>query len=250
MVDIRIGSNRTQCPTSVKTPAPGRKILVIDDEPDVTELIDYKLKNEGFEVRVSNNPLQILGLVKEFLPDLIILDIMMPELNGIQLCKMIRSNSDFESIPIIFLTAKGDSPNRVKGLEAGADDYITKPFNTIELILRIRSIFKRVSGRSEKTPAEISIGGVCINPDSHTVKVDGREVILTATEFRLIHILMSRCGKVHTRESLLTHVWNYNADVETRTVDTHVRRLREKLEPKGDIIKTVRGVGYTIPSES
>jgi two-component system phosphate regulon response regulator PhoB len=250
MVDIRISSNRTQNTTSVKTPPSGRKILVIDDEPDVTELIEYKLKNEGFEVRISNNPLQILGAIKEFLPDLIILDIMMPELSGIQLCKMIRSNSDFESIPIIFLTAKGDSPDRVKGLEAGADDYITKPFNTIELILRIRSIFKRVAGRSEKAPAEISIRGVCINPDSHTVKVDGREVILTATEFRLINILMSRCGKVHTRESLLTHVWNYNADVETRTVDTHVRRLREKLEPKGDIIKTVRGVGYTIPSES
>ncbi|MCG8528772.1 MAG: response regulator transcription factor [Opitutales bacterium] len=224
----------------------GKKILVIDDEPDVTDLIEYKLKGEGFSVRVSNNPAQILGEIKDFFPDLIILDIMMPELDGLQVCRMIRSNASLQSIPIIFLTAKGEQEDRIEGLEAGADDYLGKPFNTRELILRIQSIFKRITEAEDKKNSTLSVGGITVDTDRHRITVDGNDVTLTATEFRLIHLLMSRIGKVLSREELLSHVWNYSADVETRTVDTHIRRLREKLETKGDIIKTVRGVGYKI----
>jgi len=228
----------------------GKKILVIDDEPDVLELIEYKLKSEGFSIRTSSNPAQILGEIKDFLPDLIVLDIMMPELDGLQVCRMIRSNASLQSIPIIFLTAKGELENRIEGLEAGADDYLSKPFNTRELILRIRSIFKRISDAEEKKPSMLSVDGITVDTDRHRITVEGKDVTLTATEFRLIHLMMSRIGKVLSREELLSHVWNYSADVETRTVDTHIRRLREKLEGKGDIIKTIRGVGYKIVDTS
>ena len=224
----------------------GKKILVIDDEPDVTELLEYKLKAEGFSVRTSNNPALILGEVKDFLPDLIILDIMMPELDGLQVCRMIRSNASLEKIPVIFLTAKGEMENRIEGLEAGADDYLSKPFNTRELTLRINSIFKRIGDGDERKSSMINIGSIAIDIERHRVTLAGKDLTLTATEFRLLHLLMSRIGKVLSREELLTHVWNYSADVETRTVDTHIRRLREKLGEEGDIIKTVRGVGYKV----
>lgn len=224
----------------------GKKILVIDDEPDVTELIEYKLSNEGFDVRTSNNPLQVITELKEYLPDLIILDIMMPELDGLQVCRMIRSNSALKHIPIIFLTARGEIEHRVEGLEAGADDYLGKPFNTRELILRINSIFKRINDATEQKPVTLSVGNITIDIERHRITIAGEDVTLTATEFRLLHLLMSRIGKVLSRDELLSHVWNYNADVETRTVDTHIRRLREKLESEGEMIKTVRGVGYKI----
>lgn len=223
-----------------------KKILVIDDEPDVTELLEYKLTREGFSVRASNNPALILGEVKDFLPDLIILDIMMPELNGLQICRMIRSNASLEKIPIIFLTAKSEMEDRIEGLEAGADDYLSKPFNTRELVLRIKSIFKRITEADNKKSANLSMGNVIIDTERHRTTVRGNDVTLTATEFRLLHLLMSRIGKVLSREELLTHVWNYSANVETRTVDTHIRRLREKLDLDGNMIKTVRGVGYKI----
>lgn len=223
-----------------------KRILVIDDEPDVTELLEYKLKSEGFNVRTSNNPAQIIGELKDYLPDLIILDIMMPELDGIQICRMIRSNASLEQIPIIFLTAKGEMDDRVDGLEAGADDYLCKPFNTRELVLRIKSILKRVSEGDDKKSPIISVGNIIIDTDRHRITVRGNDVTLTATEFRLLHLLVSRIGKVLPRNELLSHVWNYNADVETRTVDTHIRRLREKLDLDGHMIKTVRGVGYKI----
>lgn len=224
----------------------GNKILVIDDEPDVTDLLEYKLKSEGFSVRTSNNPALILGEVKDFLPDLIVLDIMMPELDGLQVCRMIRSNASLERIPIIFLTAKGEMEDRVEGLEAGADDYLSKPFNTRELVLRIHSIFKRIGDGDERKSSTLSVGGITIDIERHRVTIRGEDLTLTATEFRLLHLLMSRIGKVLSRDELLSHVWNYSADVETRTVDTHIRRLREKLGSEGDIIKTVRGVGYKI----
>lgn len=230
----------------------GKKILVIDDEPDVTDLLDYKLSNEGFSVRTSNHPTQIVGELIDFLPDLIILDIMMPELDGLQVCRMIRSNASLEKIPVIFLTAKGEMEDRVEGLEAGADDYLSKPFNTRELVLRINSIFKRISDQDERKSPNLSIGNTTIDIERHRVTINGEDLTLTATEFRLLHLLMSRIGKVLSREELLSHVWNYSPDVETRTVDTHIRRLREKLDTEGDMIKTVRGVGYKIvePNES
>ncbi len=228
-----------------------KKILVVDDEPDVTDLIEYKLGNEGFNVRSLNNPTEVMREVRSYMPDLVLLDIMMPNLNGIQICKMMRSNtSAIESIPIIFLTAKSEIDDRVNGLESGADDYLSKPFNTKELVLRIKAILKRIQpSQDNSSAATITVGNVTIDCERHRLIVKDEIIILTATEFRLIHVLMSRVGVVQTREELLSHVWNYNSDVETRTVDTHVRRLREKLSSEADIIKTIRGVGYKISED-
>lgn len=225
----------------------GNKILVVDDEPDVTELVSYKLAQDGFKVQCINDPLMFMGVARDFRPDLIILDIMMPELNGIQICRMLRADPIMKEIPVIFLTARGEADDRVKGLETGADDYICKPFNTKELSLRIRALFKRLNRpESGLNNHELVIGSIRINIDKHQLFVDDQQVELTATEFRLLRLLVERKGRVQSRENLLVNVWNYEADIETRTVDTHVRRLREKLGPHADVIETVRGVGYRV----
>lgn len=220
------------------------RILVLDDEPDVTELLEYKLEQEGYKVEVLNDPLAFVAKVRDFEPHLMVLDIMMPELNGLQLCRIARSDPAMQSIPIIFLTAKGEAEDRVKGLETGADDYISKPFNTKELLLRVGNILNR--GQKGETPGakRVEIAGVVIDEDIHQLTVDGGNVPLTATEFRLLKLLMERKGRVQSREHLLVNVWHYDTDIETRTVDTHVRRVREKLGPYAHLIETVRGVGY------
>ena len=227
-------------------PNSGKRILVIDDEPDVTELIGYKLEQEGYTVDVMQDPLLIMGRARDFRPDLFILDIMMPELKGLQICRMIRADSTLKNVPIIFLTARGDTEDRITGLETGADDYISKPFNAKELILRIQSIFKRMGSNEPRASSRIEVGLVVVDDELHRVTVDGRQIELTATEFRLLKLLMERKGRVQTRENLLINVWNYDSDIETRTVDTHVRRLREKLGEEVNIIETVRGVGYRV----
>ncbi len=221
------------------------RILVLDDEPDVTELLQYKLEQEGYRCEVLNDPLSFVARVREFQPDLMILDIMMPELNGLQLCRIARSDPAMKDIPIIFLTARGEAEDRVKGLETGADDYIPKPFNTKELLLRVGNILNR--GMKPEEPVgqkRIQIAGVLIDEELHQLRVDGEEVVLTATEFRLLKLLMERKGRVQSREHLLVNVWHYDTDIETRTVDTHVRRVREKLGSYAHLIETVRGVGY------
>lgn len=221
------------------------RILVIDDEPDVTELLQYKLEQEGYTCRVQNDPLAFVGVARDFQPDLMVLDIMMPELNGMQLCRIARSDPSMKDIPIIFLTARGEAEDRVKGLETGADDYISKPFNTRELMLRIGNILNRGAKQTEASgKSRIQISGVVIDEDLHELKVDGEPIVLTATEFRLLKLLMERKGRVQSRENLLVNVWHYDTDIETRTVDTHVRRVREKLGPYAHLIETVRGVGY------
>ena len=222
-----------------------KRILVVDDEPDVTELLEYKLEQEGYRVKVLNDPLSFVATVREFEPDLMVLDIMMPELNGLQLCRITRSDPAMKNIPVIFLTAKDEVEDRVKGLETGAEDYMSKPFNTKELLLRVGKILNRGS-QPKDTPAfsRIEIAGVVIDEDLHSLTVDGEKVLLTATEFRLLKLLMERKGRVQSRDHLLVNVWNYDTDIETRTVDTHVRRVREKLGPYAHLIETVRGVGY------
>lgn len=222
-----------------------KQILVVDDEPDVTELVKYKLEQDGYACEVINDPLVFISKARAVQPDLILLDIMMPELNGLQLCKIIRSDPQMQSIPIIFLTARGEAEDRVKGLESGADDYVAKPFNTKELILRVGKVLSRGHLKSENAQTNsIRIGGVSIDASIHQLTVDGDKVQLTATEFRLLSLLMERKNRVQTRENLLINVWNYDTDIETRTVDTHVRRLREKLGPYAEMIETIRGVGY------
>ena len=221
------------------------RILIVDDEPDVTELLKYKLEQDGHLCQVVNNPLSFISLAREFNPNLILLDIMMPELNGLQLCKMVRSDPKMNTIPIIFLTARGEVEDRIKGLESGGDDYISKPFNTKELLLRVANILNRnQSGGSVNNKNRIQIAGVVLDDSLHELTVDGEVVILTATEFRLLKLLMLRKNRVQTRENLLVNVWNYDTDIETRTVDTHVRRVREKLGTYANMIETIRGVGY------
>lgn len=223
------------------------RILVLDDEPDVTELLEYKLEQEGYRVEVLNDPLEFVAKVRDFEPDLMVLDIMMPELNGLQLCRIARSDPSMKNIPIIFLSARGDADDRIKGLEIGADDYISKPFNSKELLLRISKALSRIDSSSEPAgDLRIEIAGVVIDQDLHQLTVDGERVVLTATEFRLLKLLMERKGRVQSRDHLLANVWHYDTDIETRTVDTHVRRVREKLGPYANLIETVRGVGYRV----
>jgi len=223
-----------------------KRIFVVDDEVDVTELLEYKLKQAGYAVRAINDPLRTIGLARDLRPDLIILDMMMPDLSGVQLLRMIRGDGVLQDIPIIFLTAKGDITDKVKGLESGADDFMTKPFDARELLLRVKSLLRRAKSAAAKPSTRLSAGGLLMDIEKHEVTADCSVVDLTATEFKLLRILLDRKGRVQSREELLADVWNYSPDLETRTVDTHVRRLREKLGSAGDTIETIRGVGYRI----
>ena len=190
-----------------------------------------------------NDPKRALEVAKTFKPDLIVLDIMMPELSGLQVCRMIRQESTLKGIPIIFLSAKTEEGDRIEGFESGADDYVCKPFSPKELMLRVLVILKRV-GDGDDDQTVLQVNGINLDVEHHSVRVHDKAVELTATEFRLLRLLMQELGKVQTRETLLQKVWNYENDMETRTVDTHMRRLREKLGEEGSGLETVRGVGY------
>jgi len=226
-----------------------KRILVVDDEPDVTDLLAYTLKGKGFDVAAINNPNASVGLARTFLPDLIILDVMMPELNGIQICRMLRADPTLKSVPVIFLTAKAEEGDRIQGLESGADDYVSKPFSTKELVLRVQSILRRTSEAPPNEQKKLQAGGILLDIARHEVVINGQPIELTATEFKLLRLLMERRGRVQTREHLLINVWNYETEIETRTVDTHVRRLREKLGDQADWIETIRGVGYRMAEQ-
>lgn len=224
----------------------GKRILVVDDEPDVTDLIHYRLQKDGYEVGVVNDPLQFMGKAQAFNPDLFVLDIMMPELDGLKLCRMIRADPKVKDAPVIFLTAKGEVEDRIKGLEHGADDYLAKPFDVKELALRINGILKRSKKDPEPLCPHFQVSDIILDEETHRVTVANIPVELTSTEFKLLKLLMERKGRVQTRENLLVNVWNYDTDTETRTIDTHIRRLREKIGLRADLIETVRGVGYRI----
>jgi two-component system phosphate regulon response regulator PhoB len=226
-----------------------KKILVVDDESDVTELLAYNLKAKGFAVETLNNPSGSIGLARSFLPDLVILDVMMPDLSGLQICQMLRADPKLNQVPVIFLTAKAEEADRIQGLETGADDYICKPFSTKELLLRVQTILRRVVEPAPEGPKRLQVGQIVIETERHEATVQGEPVELTATEFKLLRLLMERRGRVQTREHLLINVWNYETEIETRTVDTHVRRLREKLGREADWIETIRGVGYRMAAE-
>ncbi len=224
-----------------------RKILIVDDEPDVADLVAYHLKAKGYRVETVNSPTVSIGTARSFLPDLVILDIMMPDLNGIQVCRILRADPRFARVPIIFLTAKAEEADRISGFETGCDDYICKPFSTKELVLRVQSILRRaVEEPSPAAARRLQVGQVVLDTERHEVTVLGRPVELTATEFKLLRLLMERRGRVQTREHLLINVWNYETEIETRTVNTHIRRLREKLGAEADWIETIRGVGYRV----
>ena len=226
-----------------------KKILVVDDEPDVTDLLVYTFKTKGFVVEAVNNPNASVGVARTFLPDVVILDVMMPELNGIQICRMLRADPALKQVPIIFLTAKAEESDRIQGLENGADDYISKPFSTKELVLRVQSILRRTGDNAQPEAKIMQVGEIVLDTARHEVKLHGQPLDLTATEFKLLRLLMERRGRVQTREHLLLNVWNYETEIETRTVDTHVRRLREKLGDQADWIETIRGVGYRMAEQ-
>ena len=221
-----------------------KKILIVDDEPDVADLVAYNLKTKGFDTLTVNDPTHSIGAARRMMPNLVILDVMMPEINGIQICRLLRADPNLRDVPVIFLTAKVEEDDRVQGLKTGADDYICKPFSTRELVLRVQNILRRTAEKGSSTPVTLIAGSIELDIDRHEVRIGGSVVDLTATEFKLLHLLMERRGRVQTREHLLLNVWNYETEIETRTVDTHVRRLREKLGSQADWIETIRGVGY------
>jgi two-component system phosphate regulon response regulator PhoB len=219
------------------------KILVVDDEPDALDLIEFNLKAAGYEVITAQDGAKALEKARTAAPELIILDLMLPEIDGLEVCKSLRREEKTTRIPIIMLTAKAAEIDRVLGLELGADDYVTKPFSPRELTLRVKSLLRRVQPE-EASKGELRIGELCIDIPRHQVTVKNKRIDLTATEFKLITVLAQRRGRVQSREQLLQDVWEYNTLVDTRTVDTHMRRLREKLGSTADYLETVRGVGY------
>ena len=223
------------------------KILVVDDEPDVTTLLAYHLKAAGHQVQTLNDPKRALPLAAEFLPELVILDVMMPDLSGLEICRSMRAHPKLGDVPVIFLTARTEENDRISGLESGADDYVCKPFSTKELMLRVQSILRRRQTEGAGAQGKLlEAGRIVLDPVRHEVRIGAKVLSLTATEFKLLQILMERRGRVQTREKLLVDVWNYEAEIETRTVDTHMRRLREKLGDQASWVETIRGVGYRL----
>ena len=219
------------------------KILVVEDEIDIQQLVAHNLRSADFDVLTAQDGYEALFLAKNHVPNLIILDLMLPGLDGLEVCKELRRSPVTQRIPVLMLTARGEEVDRIVGLELGADDYVVKPFSPRELILRVRAILKR------SVPEELPItrwqrDGLEVNLAAHRVRVDSRETNLTATEFRLLAELISKQGKVLTRDQLLDKVWGYQFDGYARTVDTHIRRLRKKIGPYADWVETVRGVGY------
>ena len=217
-------------------------ILVVDDEPDIVEIIQYNLEKSGFDVIVAADGPAALEKARDETPDLIVLDLMLPGLEGTDVCRILKQEERTRSIPILMLTAKSEEIDRIIGLELGADDYVVKPFSPREIALRIRNILRRRS--APDTPGPVRAGPLVIDVEGHHVSVSGSTVSLTATEFKLLAILFQRRGRVQTREELLDVVWGYDYMGYGRTVDAHIKRLREKLGEAAGMVETVRGVGY------
>jgi len=221
-----------------------QRILVVEDEPDIAEVLRFNLEKADFDVEVERRGDRALESVRRHPPDLIVLDLMLPGLDGLEITRVLKRDPATARIPLVMLTAKGEEVDRIVGLELGADDYIPKPFSPREVVLRIKAVLRRRGGGGDDDGLES--GGIRLDPSAHRVQVRGTDVTLTATEFRLLRVLMERQGRVQTRSRLLTDVWGYSEDVDSRTVDTHVRRLRRKLGAEADRVETVIGVGYRL----
>ena len=221
-----------------------KHVLVVEDEPDTAELIELHLKNDGYRVTVAGDGDQALKKVHKHMPDLVILDLMIPEINGVEVCKFIRKDTATQSIPIIMCTAKTGEIDKILGLELGADDYVTKPFSPRELLLRVKNLIKRSDSSNVKADERLVIGEIVIDKNTHEVKVDGQTIDLTATEYKLLILFTEKIGRVLSREALLRDIWGYKNDIETRTIDMHIQRLRNKLLSSENSIVTVRGFGY------
>ena len=219
-------------------------IYLVEDDASIRELVAYALNNSGFEAEGFAAPADFWKAMEHRRPQLVLLDIMLPGEDGLQILKKLRSAPATRRLPVIMVTAKGSEYEKVMGLELGADDYIPKPFGMMELVARVKAVLRR-SGSLPQEEA-VSAGPIRIFPEEHRVEVDGREVALTLKEYELLSMLLRNRGVVLTRDRLLEEIWGYSFDGENRTVDVHIRRLREKLGPAGDLIETVRGVGYKI----
>lgn len=225
-----------------------KKIFVVDDEEHIIELIKFNLEKNGYDVLTSDNGEDCIALLEENSVDLLVLDLMLPGMDGIEVCKEIRKKDRFNKLPIIMLTAKGEETDRILGLELGADDYITKPFSVRELVARIKAILRRTEGKSSEKSIILQLKGITLDTEKHEVTVDGNIIELTLKEFELLKILIENRGKVLSRNLLLDEVWGFDYFGETRTVDVHIRNLRKKIgdDDFGEYIETIRGVGYKI----
>lgn len=230
--------------------APRKTILVVDDEPDLVEVVRYNLEGRGFRVVTAATGEEALRAVRRHRPDLVVLDVMLPDRFGTEVCRTLRAEPRTRELPILFLSARTEEVDRVVGLELGADDYVTKPFSPRELVLRVEAILRRTAAAAGDAAAgELAAGPIRLDPEAHRAWVGEREVTLTATEFRLLETLLRHPGRVFSRDQLLDRVWGITAEVTTRTVDTHVNRLRDRLGEAAAWVETVRGVGYRIRPE-
>jgi DNA-binding response OmpR family regulator len=220
-----------------------QKILVVDDEPEAVDLVEFNLKQAGFDVVTAADGDEALKKAKAHLPALVVLDLMLPEIDGLEVCKLLRRDPATAKMPVLMLTAKAAEIDRVLGLELGADDYVTKPFSPRELVLRIKKLLERGQSKAEARDS-MRFGELLIDIPKHLASWRGKSFDLTATEFKLLTVLAQRSGRVQSRDTLLRDVWEYDSMIDTRTVDTHMRRLREKLGPAAKYLDTVRGVGY------
>ena len=237
-----------------------RRVLVVEDEPDLTELLTFNLQAGGYRVETASTGARALAEIDSFVPDVVLLDLMLPDMLGTEICRRIRAQPDRQQPAVIMLTAKGEEIDRVVGFEVGADDYVVKPFSMRELLLRVNACFRGApavaASNAAPTPAELAagpdkrrkylVGPLTIDVDGHHVFVDGKEIHLSVIEMRLLTYLVEHRGRLCSRDDLLEDVWGYKPDVSTRTVDTHIKRLRDKLGAAGPLLETVRGVGYRL----
>ena len=221
-----------------------QKILIIEDEPDIRKTLEYNISREGYEVICASSLSEGRQKLESASFTLLLLDLMLPDGSGLDLCRELKQDKSLSSMPVIILTAKDDEVDKVVGFELGADDYVTKPFSVRELILRVKAVLKRGERKSDNMEVQRQFGELKIDIGSHEVFVNDEQVNLTALEFKLLRQLVDRRGRVQSRDQLLSDVWGYSSDVTTRTVDTHIKRLREKLGDMGKYVQTIRGVGY------
>ncbi len=225
-----------------------KRITIVEDEPAIAEVLEYNLQQAGFEVQVLRDGGLALAEIRRVVPDLILLDLMLPGLDGLELTRLLKRDPATAGVPLIMLTARDGETDRIVGLELGADDYVTKPFSPREVVLRIKAVLRR--GQSQElSGTTLDAGGIRLDVEGHRAWAGSSEVVLTATEFRLLRILLERRDRVQTRTQLLRDVWGYCEEVDSRTVDTHVRRLRRKLATAGEQIQTVVGVGYRLRAD-
>jgi two-component system phosphate regulon response regulator PhoB len=220
------------------------RILVVDDEPDITALVAYHLAKSGYRVSTATSGTEALKSARDERPDIVVLDLMLPGLSGYDVLAELRRRDETRDVGVILLTARRDEPDRIKGLTLGADDYLIKPFSPPELTLRVQALLRRLASPAVAAGSTLVADSLTIDRAAHRASIDGRELNLTATEYKLLVLLLERRGRVQTRPQLLETVWDAQPDIQTRTVDMHVQRLRTKLEEMGDMIETVRGFGY------